>query len=232
MKSVAIVRVAVGLFLFGGLGLVSLETTVWPAQEAPKPFETGAFGPDGTVVLVKAGSSSVSKIASSSRTSSSFSVTFKDIYRISLYLEEAGAQQAFAPFQGQNLKSVLKEEGIHRAVIELESPKAVVMGFSAETPAQDIHKDLNERFLHSAAYRMREKARFMSVFKGSYKPGDEVVILFLGDRVVVTAPKIKKPFELASRDFSRALLGIWLGPRKESGSFPNGLLSKIEPFLK
>jgi hypothetical protein len=199
-------------------------------QESAKPFESRSFGPGATETLIKTGDASETKVGSVSRTDTSFSFSMKTIYEIALYLDEAGARQAFVPFKGQTLDEMLKADDIHRAVIEGEFPKAVVMSFPQKISSLDIRASLNDSIALSSAYETPEARRFVNYFKGNFKEGDEVVIRFLDDRVLTTVAK-KPQAEIRSQSFSRALLGIWVGKKKQSGN-RGGLLSQIGPLLK
>lgn len=209
---------------------VGLAAGVSEDKAKEKPFETRSFGPGGTETLIKTGDDSEMKLASATRTATSISITMKSIYQVTLYLEEAGARAALAPFKGQKLDEVLKSDDIHRAIINGDYPKAVVLRFSQEISSREIRENLNEKFLHSPAYGTAEAKRFVDFLKRDFKPGDEVVIRFLADRVLTTVANREQP-EIRNQSFARALLAIWVGKDKKSGN-RWGLLSEVEPLLQ
>lgn len=211
--------------------LPGLVATSAVAQETAKAFERRAFDPGGPETLIRTGDSSETKLTSASRTATSLSFSFKTIYHLILFLDEAGARKVFEPFKGQKLEDVLKKDEIHQAVVIGEFPKVFVMRFTAEQSGKEIKESLNEDLLHSAAYGSPEAKKFVNYFKGNFKPGDEVVIRIAeGSRVLTTVANREQP-EIRSQAFARALAGIWVGKDKKSGS-TTGLLSEIEPLLK
>jgi hypothetical protein len=199
-------------------------------QGGATPFESRSFGPGATESLIKTGDASERTLGSVSRTETSISFSMKTIYDIALYLDEAGARQVFAPFKGPLLEELLKGDDIHRAVIEGDFPKAVVLSLSQNCSARDVQMNLRDSFALSSAYGTPEASRFLNYFKGNFREGDEVVIRFLDERVLTTVARKPQP-EIRSQRFSRALLGIWMGKKKQSGD-RSGLLSEIGPLLK
>lgn len=197
------------------LGLCLLLSLSLAAQERR------AFDPGGPETLVKVGQTSHSKLMSAEATGTSFSFTTKELYDVTLYLDEEGARTAFAPFRGKDLDAVSSDEKFQKLVAEADFPKLVVLSFSYKGSARDLREDFSEELGKQGA--KRDAGKFVNYFRKDYEPGDEVIIRIAPGGRVATSVNGESKGEIQSPALARALLSMWMGRQ---------LVADIGPLLE
>lgn len=210
--------------LAGALLLVLVAAA--PADESG---DRRAFEPGGQPTLVRTGDATRDKLMSAGGDSSGFSFSTREMYSVILYLDEAGARKAFAPFKGKSIDSLIQDGAIHQAVLDGEFPKMIVISFTYKRTAREVREDLAE-VAGRGLSKKSEFGKLVGYFRKDLNLGDEAVIRFGPDKVMVTIAGEAMP-DIPGRDFARALLGVWVGKDKMSGE-RGGLLSDAGSLLQ
>lgn len=153
------------------------------------------------------------------------------LYDVVLYLDEAGARQAFQKFKAKDLQKQLRKADIHRAVLDGDFGKVVALKFKGALGAVEVRKDFAEKIGEGISVQDPAVAEFLKCVGKDYKRGDEVMIRAAGrQKLSVSVAGTDCP-EIASPAFTRALLGVWIGADTLSGRH-DGLLSEAAPLMK
>lgn len=147
-------------------------------------------------------------------------------YDVTLYLDEGGARSALARFKARDLPKQLAKDKLHKAVLEGDFSKIVVLSFSEPWKAAEIKEAFSDAL---RAWGDPGKEDLETCLARDFKAGDEVVIQAPA-RAKVTLLAGGEPCEIPSPGFDRILLGIWIG-RDKLSERPDGLLSEAAPLL-
>lgn len=155
----------------------------------------------------------------------------KNLYDVSLYLDEAGALKALERFDAENLGGLLRVEDIHEAVLAGTFDRSVVLTFKESWPAKEIRQDFVEKLGARTSLDDPALGDFLKCIASDFKAGDEVVIRVSKAQALSVAAAASSCAEISSPSFSRAVLSIWIGKNTLSGE-SYGLLAEVAPLLK
>jgi hypothetical protein len=206
-----------------------------------------AFAPGGPEALVRTGRASYTRLEEGEEIQSfSFTTdasgkllsagaerpkTVKQLYDVTLFLDEAGARQALAKWKAKDLRKQLGRNDIHEAVLAGAFDKLVLVTFSRPWSAQELRQDFVESLGARTSLDDPAVVDFTKCVARDFKAGDEMVIRVSQKGALLVTAGSDSCAEIASLPLSRAVLGIWIGKQGLSGQ-PGGLLSAAGPLMK
>jgi hypothetical protein len=205
--------------------------------------ERRAFEPGGSTNLVKAGQTTHQKeveeeviegfsitMDSSGRVTDAggkkrMEKSLKDIYSVTLFVDEQGARQALVPFKELKGKmwSLSGDEKFQNAIIEGAFPKMLVLNFTTAQKGRDIRENLASELGKRVSGSASEMGKFVSYFRKDFKPGDEAVIRLADGQRIMTTVLGEQKDPLQNADLAGALLKMWMG---------RSLVSDLGPLLE
>jgi hypothetical protein len=132
------------------------------------------------------------------------------VYKVTLFVDEAGAREALKQFAGQNFYQLQRDGKLQDAVRKGAFPKLLVMRFSAPQKARAIRENLATALSKYPGGTGAEAGRFTSYMRKDFSADDEVEIRVSPDGTVRATVRGDVQREIVNAEFADALLSVWI----------------------